>query len=186
MKKILWCLGCITLMFTVVTGCMEQKKETIPKKEEKKEEVKGNCKVSECINLIDIKNTVDEINQIIGFSGELKQEGSNKYYWKFSDTTGIEASISSSGGTITATIDRNTIANKKVDFSRYSEIKSLMDSGVSLTYDEFVEKVGGVQGTLVSKSSLSKRYTWVNSKGGYLNASFSEKTGKCTLVMGRY
>lgn len=184
MKKIFYYLLFFGLFVNLATGCTEQKEKwnTL----DKKEETKGKCKVEECLNSIEVTNTVEEINNIIGFEGKKKDENSNKYYWDFSNTTKIEVSIGSSGNTITATIDRNKIANKKVDFSKYDEIKALLDSGTSLTYDEFVEKVGGVQGTLVSKSSGYKRYTWANSKGGYLSASFSEKTGKCTIVTGRF
>lgn len=189
MKKIFYYLLFFGLVIGLTTGCTDQKEKwnTLDKKEnDKKEETKGKCKIEECLNSIEITNTVEDINSIIGFEGEKKDENSNKYYWNFSDTTKIEVSIGSSGNTITATIDRNKIANKKVDFSRYDEIKALLDSGTSLTYDEFVEKIGGVQGTLVSKSSSFKRYTWANSKGGYLSASFSERTGKCTIITGRF
>lgn len=188
MKRIFYYIVFASLFLSLTTGCTEQKTKgtTTNKDNTTKEETKGKCKVEECTSLIEITNTVEEINDIIGFEGEKQNEDSNKYYWRFTDTTKIEVSFSSSGNTISATIDKSKIANKKVDFSKYDEIKAALDSGTSLTYDEFVEKVGGVQGTVVGKSSSSKRYTWANSKGGYLTASFSERTGKCTIVTGRF
>lgn len=190
LKKLGYCALIATLMLGLTTGCTEKKEASKTKDKTnvtKKEEKKGNCELTECVNLLEITNTLEEANKIIGFDGEAKGENTNKYYWKFSDTTGIELTVSTSGnGSISATIDKKEIANKKVDFSRYDEIKTALKSGQSLTYDEFVEKVGGVQGTLVGKSSYSNRYTWVNTKGGYLTASFSVKTGKCTIVTGRY
>ncbi len=189
MKKIFYYLVFSSLVINLATGCAGQteKSNILDKKDnDVKEETKGKCKVEECLNSIEVTNTVEEVNNIIGFEGEKQNENSNKYYWNFSDTTKIEITLSSSGNTISATIDKSKIANKKVDFSKYDEIKAALDSGTSLSYDEFVEKVGGVQGTIVGKSSSSKRYTWANSKGGYLTASFSERTGKCTIITGRF
>lgn len=171
------------------TGCTLKKES--PSKNQKKEEIleekeKGNCSLVECMKQLEIHHSLEDINRIIGFSGKQVSENSNKYVWQFTDSTKIEFTAGSNGGSISATIDRNKIKNEKVDFSRYSEIKELLNSGTSLTYDEFKEKVGGVEGTIVSKSPLSKRYMWVNEKGGYLSASFSERSQKCTIVSGRY
>lgn len=55
-----------------------------------------------------------------------------------------------------------------------------------LTYDQFVELVGGVEGTLKSKNSSSLKYEWDNTEGGYLFATFSVQTGKCTFTTGRF
>lgn len=182
-------VACIFVL-GLATGCSGKKLESNKGKENDKvlkEKTKGNCTIAECMKSIEITNSVEDINNIIGFKGEPVTEGSNNYVWKFTDATKIEFTTGSSGnGSVSATIDKNTIKDKNVDFSRYSEIKELLNNGTSLTYDEFKEKVGGVEGTLVGKSSSSKRYTWVNASGGYLTASFSERTGKCTIVTGRY
>ena len=42
------------------------------------------------------------------------------------------------------------------------------------------------EGTLIEKSSFSNKYRWVNGDGGYMDASFSKTSGKCTFAMGRY
>lgn len=183
MKKIL-INGILCLMITILlTGCnVETLKSNSPA-----EKSKGNCEALDCINLIEPENSIDEINKIIGLEGTLTDEKYNKYYWELSENTGIEVTYySSDKGTISVDFEKNSIANKKVNFSKYSEIQSLLKSGTSLTYNEFVNKVGNVEGTLIEKSAYTKRYTWVNSDGGYLNASFSENTGKCTVVTGRY
>lgn len=187
-KKIFYCVMFGVLLLGLVTGCFNQKESNNSNSSSSSnEKLKGNCVATECINLIEPTNTVEEINKIIGLDGELQDENNNKYYWKLSEDSGIEVTYSSSdNGSISVDIDKKTLANKKVDFSNYDEIKSLLSSGQSLTYDEFVSKVGNVQGTLIGKSSYSKKYVWVNSDGGYLNASFSESTGKCTIVTGRY
>ena len=187
-RKIVYGMVASVFVLGLATGCSDKKLEPNKGKSEEpaKEEKKGNCTIVECMKSIEITNSVEDINNIIGFEGEPVSEGSSTYVWRFTDTTKIEYQPSNGQGSISATIDRTTIKDKKVDFSKYSEIKELLNNGTSLTYDEFKEKVGGVEGTLVGKSSSSKRYTWVNSKGGYLTASFSESTGKCTIVTGRY
>ena len=187
-KKLFYCMVASVFVLGLATGCSSKKLDSTKGKDEEpaKEEKKGNCTIVECMKSIEITNSVEDIDNIIGFKGEPISEGSTTYVWRFTDTTKIEYKPSDGQGSISATIDRNTIKDKKVDFSKYSEIKELLNNGTSLTYDEFKEKVGGVEGTVVGKSSLSKRYTWVNAQGGYLTASFSEKTGKCTIVTGRY
>lgn len=189
-KKIVYFMVASVFVLGLTTGCSSNGKKLEPSKGKsdntQKEEKKGKCTIVECMKSIETTNSVEDINNIIGFEGEPVSEGSSTYIWRFSDTTKIEYTPSGGQGSISATIDRSTIKDKKVDFSKYDEIKTLLNSGTSLTYDEFKEKVGGVEGTIVGKSSLSKRYTWVNSQGGYLTASFSEKTGKCTIVTGRY
>lgn len=188
MKKILFNISLLFLIIVIVTGCgnevTKENNDNVTNNVVEKEN--GKCKAIECINLINPENTVEEINEIIGFKGELTDEKYNKYYWELSNDTGIEVTYySSSKGTIKVDFDRNTVANKKVDFSKYDEIKTLLNSGNSLTYNDFVNKVGNVEGTLIEKSAYTKKYVWVNSDGGYLNASFSETSGKCTIVTGR-
>ena len=54
-----------------MVGCGNKPTELQEKKEE---EVKGNCTVEECINQIEPKMKVEEVNQIIGFEGEKKAD----------------------------------------------------------------------------------------------------------------
>lgn len=154
-----------------------------------KEESKGNCTVFECMKKIDAKNTVEEINKIIGIDGELTSEGekSNIYKWALSEETSITVQYftTTNNATVSANYP-NKLVSKKADFSKYDEIKKALQSGDSLTYDEFVKKVGGVQGVITQKSSSSITYYWMNSNGGYLTAYFSLKTGKCTMATGRF
>jgi len=184
-KKIICYLIVGITTLGLLTGCTETAKEESVKKEE--ETVKGKCTVEECIKLIEPSNTIEEINEIIGFEAE-KSEYSETYKWKLSEKTWIDAtpSTTDSSYSLSANFDKTKIKNDKADFSNFSDIKASLGKGQSFTYEEMNEKVGGVEGTVVGKSSLSKRYTWVNAQGGYLTASFSEKTGKCTIVTGRY
>lgn len=148
-----------------------------------KVETKGNCNAVECVEQIEIESTVEEINEIIGFDGELIDEDYNIYYWEFSEDTGIKvAYYSSTRGTITLDIDKDSLANKKVDFSRYDELQPKIKEGI--TYDEFIKYIGNVDGIVTEKSSLSTKYTWVDSDGSYLTASFSNNSKKCSFASG--
>lgn len=184
MKKLLKRLICLTLLLCL-TGCGSKEnnsnKEVLTKS-------KGNCEATECIELIEPENTVEEINKIIGIDGKLTDEKYNVYYWELSEDQGIEVSYySNTKGTISVEVnDKKAFANSKVDFSKYDEISALLDDGTSLTYEEFVDMVGNVDGTLIEKSSSSLKYIWVNSDGGYLNATFSKRTGKCSFVSGYF
>lgn len=148
------------------------------------EKVKGNCTAVECIKKIEPENTVDEINNIIGFNGELVDEKYNIYYWEISENTGVKAAYySSKKGTISIDYDRDALANKQVDFSRYNELQPKIKEGI--TYNDFISYIGNVQGTIIEKSSTSTKYTWVSKDGSYLNGSFSNNSGKCTFASGR-
>lgn len=144
---------------------------------------KGNCTAVECIKKINPENTVEQINNIIGFEGELIDEKYNIYYWELSEETGVKmAYYSSAKGTVTIDYDRDSLANSKVDFSRYSELKPKINEGIS--YNDFISYIGGVQGTVIEKSSYSTKYVWVSSDGSYLNGTFSSSSGNCTFASG--
>ena len=82
-----------------------------------------------------------------------------------------------------ANIDKETIKNDQVDLSAYSDIKKLLDNGTSLTYEEMVTKLGGVEGTLAGKTSTSNRYIWVDKSSRTFSATFSKTLeGKCTII----
>ena len=147
------------------------------------ENTKGNCVATECIKKINPENTVEEINNIIGFEGELTDEKYNKYYWNLSETSGIEVTYySSDKGTISVDIDRDLLANNQVNFARYDELKEKINDGIS--YNEFITYIGNVEGTLIEKGRTANKYVWVDTDGSYLNASFSNSSGNCTYATG--
>ncbi len=146
-------------------------------------ETKGNCVVFDCINKIEPKNTVEDINEIIGFDGELIDEKYNKYYWELSDTSSITVTYySSTLGDITIDYNKEYLKNNKVDFSHYDELQDKVKSGI--TYNDFINYIGNIDGTIVEKNSSSIKYIWVDKDGKYLNASFSNSTGKCNYTTG--
>lgn len=160
-----------------ITNAVEQKKS------------KGNYDVFGCIEKLSAENTLEEMNNIIGFEGTLTSDTDSYkvYKWELTDDTSITSQFHSS--TKTATISANfpnSMVSKKADFSKWSEIKSKLNKREEITYKQFVEYVGGVEGTMTQKSSSSITYKWLNSDGGYLSAYFDAKTGKCTMATGRF
>ena len=176
-KKLVSLLLIISLLF-ITTAC--DFNSTKNKKIEK-----GNCSALDCIMDLKPENTVEEINKVIGFDGELINKDNNMYSWKIGKNDKILATYyNSNKATIEAKFDREKIKNDKIDFSSYSEIQDLLKKGKTLTLEEFNDKVKG-NGILYLISSSSKKYIWVNKKGEYLEAYFSVSTGKCTFVTGR-
>ena len=145
-------------------------------------EIKGNCHVLECIEKLDVNGTLEDAEKVMGFEGELKNESTESYEWVINDAETIR--IAFKAKTITAyNYDDEVLANSSVDFSGYSDLKKSVSSGI--TYDDFVKAVGGVEGTLIEKSSITNKYTWVAGDGkSYLNASFNINSHKCTFMSG--
>ena len=72
----------VSILFLCLTGCgKSNSNENNVLKEEKK--INGNCSAIQCIEKLDTKNTVEEINKIIGFDGILTDEKYNKYTWTY-------------------------------------------------------------------------------------------------------
>lgn len=97
MKKIIFGFICSALTLSLFTGCGDKELEKTDNNENKTEEkTNGKCTAVECIKQINVENTVEEINNIIGINGELIDEKYNKYYWKLSENVGIEVAYYSS------------------------------------------------------------------------------------------
>lgn len=159
-----------------LVGCGNKSNQEEPKKEEKK----AKCEISECVSLMEVTNTVDEINETIGFEGEKDSDYSDDYTWKFDDKNYITLKSFPDSHIIQATIDKEAIKNKNLNFPTASELKEKLNN-VSLAYEELVEWVGG-EGALAGKTSKSVSYVWVNSYDMRLRAIISNKTRKCSIA----
>lgn len=172
----------------LVTGCDMKKTETKTENQPVEEKAKGNCKVLDCINKIEITDTLETINTTIGFEGEVSLEGESwkTYKWELNDDENVEVTFFSSGkNTIKINFKDEKIKNSKVDFSEFAELKKQINSGTEVKYDKIKESFKA-EGTLIEKSSSSNKYRWVNGDGGYMDITFSTISGKCTFAMGRY
>ena len=170
----------IVLFGILISGCSLKSKSS---NNLNKIETNGKCSVLECINLISVDDTVEEINDITGIKGVLTDEQYNIYYWGLTEETGIYVTYySGTKGNIKIDIDKELLKNSKVDFAKYEELRTKINEGI--TYEEFVTYVGGVEGVLIEKGSITNKYIWVDDDGSYLNASFSTGSNKCTFVSG--
>ena len=178
MKKI---LGVFLFLFMIITftGCSLKKGSS-------SEPIKGECKVTECIERIGLKDTLEEVNEIMGFDGTLVKEEDDytEYKWEVSKSSSVKVAFYKDGkNDISIKFNKEDVKNDKIDFSNFKEMKKLIQTG-KMDYDTFKEKVGGIDGTLVQKSFYTKQYLWYNSSTKYFNATFSETTGMCTLLTG--
>lgn len=170
----------IISLFTIscVVGCSNSANEV--EEEKQKEEVKGNCVVTECIKQLETSNTVEEINEIIGFVGT-KSDYSEERTWKLDSKNWITLKYAGGNPILQATIDKESIKNENIKLPLSSELREMLNNG-SFTYEELVEKVGGVEGTLSSKTSSSVSYMWVDKHNQVLSATFNNESGKCTIA----
>ena len=147
----------------------------------KKEEVKAKCSIAECMKKIEATNTVEEINDIIGFESTTDAMIGSDSIWKFDSKNWISFKTSGNDNiTIQATIDKETLKDDKIKLPSSSELQKDLNDG-SFTYEELVQKVGG-EGTLTSISKGSFSYTWVDKSGQKLGATFNRESGKCTVA----
>ena len=148
---------------------------------EKREEVKAKCSIAECMKKIEATNTVEEINDIIGFESTTDAMIGSDSIWKFDSKNWISFKTSGNDNiTIQATIDKETLKDDKIKLPSSSELQKDLNDG-SFTYEELVQKVGG-EGTLTSISKGSFSYTWVDKSGQKLGATFNRESGKCTVA----
>lgn len=165
------------LALTALTGCGS---DQLPSK--------GNYDVFGCIEKLDANNTLEEMNEIIGFEGELSsdEESYKVYDWELNEETSITVQFfTKNGGSKISANYPNKMITKAADFSRWEEIKEKINDQ-SLTYEEFVEMVGGVEGTMDAKTTTQITYKWLNAERNYLSAYFSIETGKCEMATGRF
>ncbi len=176
LKRILSISIIFLCVLCIVTGCAEEKLEEKPK-----EDVKGNCTIVECMKKIEATNTMEEINDIIGFESSTDAMIGSDPIWKFDSKNWISFKTSSKDDvTIQATIDKESIKNDNIKLPLSSDLQKDLNNG-SFTYEELVEKIGG-DGTLTSISKGSLSYTWVDKNGQRLGATFNNESGKCTVA----
>lgn len=176
MKKNIYNILLILILSFFIVGC-DSKEEILNKN--------ANCKLFDCINKIEPENTVDEINDIVGFKGENTDKKYKIYNWKISDTESIQvAYYSSEKSQIKLKYNKKDLINTKVNFSKYEKLKEDLKKGVKITYSDLT-KLFKSNGTLTGKSSMTKKYTWVSKNGSYLTATIDNTNERCTNLSGK-
>lgn len=170
----------------LTTGCTTKEntnKNDNTDKTEEKSKLKAKCSALECIKKIEPENTVEEVNEIVGVDGVLTDEKYNFYEYDLGNGEKITLKYySGKTATIVADYDEDELADKKVDLSKLEDLKSKVNYGIS--YDDFKKEIGGVDGILIEKSTLSNKYIWVSTKGGNVKATFRVKDNLCSFFSG--
>lgn len=136
-------------------------------------------------NTIELTDTLQQVNQKIGFEGTLRNASLGAYSWNFSDNTGIEVYFNSSTNQISDTkllYATEDIINSAVKIPNLTLLQSKIDKGIS--YEEIKKECGNVDGVLIRKSPTSSEYRWQKEVGKYLNATFNSQN-VCTAFNGR-
>lgn len=197
MKKSIIVISLVVMLVSglfVLTGCGANSNNSgnAPQAQQSK----GNYDVFEAIKKIETKTTFEDVNKLLGFEGTLKSQSDANatyswklYRWDLTDDTAIEVRITDkdNSASIEAKYPTDMIRNGKVDFSRVnSEMKKKINEKDGMTYDQVVEMLGGVQGTLDKKDSSTDTYVWANDQRGSLTVRFSTSTGKVTSFNGLF
>lgn len=151
---------------------------------------KGGCKFYECLSNFTDKSTVTEVTAKIGFEPTKTSKPENSfdtYIYTFDDKHTIEMTVSrSTGNTISIELGeyvKDELKQSGVTFANAQTIKSNLNVGDGISYDEFKQYMGGVDGILVEVGSWNK-YEWRSTtEDGYVTASFSD-SGKCMSFFG--
>lgn len=175
----------IAIIFIVVMGILgilalgeKENNQNIAQNTSGGTEKKGNYDVIEAIKHIEVTNTIEEINEILGFEGETS-EFSGDCTWKIDSKNWITLKKGVDSPILQATIDKESIKNDNVTLPSQKELQELLNKG--MTYEELVEKLGA-EGTLESKTSTSIGYIWADKNGQRLGATINNESGKCTVA----
>lgn len=171
MKKVVRLFLLLSIVL-LITGCSS-------KKEIKKEKPKGNCKITECIKLIGINDTLEKVNEIVGFGGTKK---GNTYSWKLTSKEKIEV-VFGDTNIIKIKILDDEIKNNKTNFSKYPKLEKELKDGKEIKIED-LNKAFKSEGVLIEKTSTEEIYKWVDKEDSYLEATINSTNGKCYRING--
>ena len=192
---------CMIAVLFAITGCGAEKSESNGNNSSNSStaaESKAKCgDVLQCMEKLDVNSELDDMNEVMGFEAKEKSSTDDYkiYEWDLTDDTSIEVmfhyytSVINNETTVSAKFTANypwdTVPNK-ADFSKWDEIEEKLNSDEGLSYSEFVELVGGVEGIIDSKSDDEIGYSWHNSEGNYLKAKVDPETNEILWATGRF
>ena len=187
MKKIRL-IALLLVSVLLLTGCNLLPGQSGETTKNLEKPAKGNCNVFECIKKLDVKDDLAKVNSVMGFEGNKLNEGNGftTYKWVINKekNEAVQVVFYTSSASISITFSDDDIKNSKVDFSKYQDIKTAMNNKETVKYDDIKAKFKA-DGVLIEKTSFSTKYRWVNAEGRYLNATFGNTTGACSMIIGR-
>ncbi len=153
---------------------------------------KGNCKFYECLTKVTKDSTKEEVEAAFGFAPEAEineEKETEKYTWVFDEEHTIVMNVSTFLNKKTTVniqlgeYNKDELKQKGVTFDNVSEIKANLNKDDGVSYEEFKEYMGGVDGILTEVGSWNK-YEWRSADNdGYMSGSFSSD-GKCMFMSG--
>lgn len=138
------------------------------------------CTIVEAMQKIQPTNTQEEITEITGLEPTVDAMIGSDPIWKFDAKNWISYKTNNNNVTIQATIDKEDLKDENIKLPLATELEKMLNNN-SFTYNELVKLISG-EGTLTSISSNSVIYTWVDKNNQKLNATFDNKTGKCSIA----
>ena len=134
----------------------------------------------DAIKSIEPENTVEEINAIMGFEGELTDAEYNVYCWDITDSESIKVLYGESDyGTIEVIADTSSKKQDGIDFSKSDELLEKVEDGIS--YADFIAYIGNIDGIITLKGRNRVQYEWVSNDGSRMSAQFDED-GQCDFA----
>jgi len=136
------------------------------------------------IHKIDVGDSLDKINEVIGFEGEGKSDNAT-YTWTIGN--GGFSAIFKEGDTTEAIsvkvlYEYDDVVNNKVKIKDLETLKEKVRDGIS--YDDFKDYLGGVDGVLVDKGPVTNSYVWRSSNGSVVSAGFKLNNNICNSFVG--
>jgi len=136
------------------------------------------------INKIEVGDSLDKINEIIGFEGEVRSDNAS-YSWEIGN--GGFSAIFREGETseaisVKVLYENEDVVNSKVKIKDLDTLKAKVNDGIH--YDDFKEFLGGVDGVLVEKGPVTKGYVWRSPNGSVVTAGFKLSNNICNSFVG--
>ncbi len=132
------------------------------------------------INQIEVGDSLEKINEVIGSEGEVRSDNATYTWENFSAVFRVDDT--SAALSVSLLYDNKDVENSKVKIKDLDALKAKVSEGIF--YNDFKEYVGGVDGVLVSKNSSTNGFVWRNPNGSVVDASFRVEDNMCNSFVG--
>lgn len=136
------------------------------------------------INKIELGDSLEDVNKVVGSDGVLSSDGIT-YTWEVGGgglSVHFQGEETDEAIAIALDYENKDVENKKVKIKDLEGLKKKVNEGI--TYDDFKELMGGVDGVLTRKGTGTNSYVWRNPDGSNVSASFQLETDLCNSFVG--